>query len=149
MHPRPSLLVIARVSALLLYPFGALASVAPMGGDCPATLSNKAISVSAPKGWRAAPPYDLALSGAGMMSGPPESERHLIPAKQTRKGKKFTQTWNFLAGDEKWLACKYGPVGGGGDAVLMGLRLDNAARTCTLTGSLSSKRPTYSVRCEQ
>ncbi|MEJ7806026.1 MAG: STY0301 family protein, partial [Telluria sp.] len=129
--PNMLIAVHAGLFFLAIRPVGAAG--APMTADCPATLPKSAIKVAPTTGWADSAPDDLILAVAGMMNGPPDSELFLIPARQARTKRAVTASWDFQPVDEKWLYCGYGSVTGGMPAVQIGLRMDDKARSCTLT----------------
>jgi hypothetical protein len=105
-----------------------------MTAECPGILTEAVLKPGrAVVGW-VTMPSQQHLIGAGMMSGPPETEAYRMPAKESR-GK---QTFEFAKGDgQRWLWCLYG-------GMRLAHRLDDKAITCTITRQRSLK--TISLR---
>jgi hypothetical protein len=115
-----------KVLALLLaLPAVAVAQTA----SCPLTMPQGSVGVvHAPPGWYGFSPSLARLDGGGMMSGPPKQMGYLVPA-STRKTKSGgVASWQFEAGEEKWLYCSYGT-----DAIQVAKRMDDKATECTVT----------------
>ena len=106
------------------------AGAADLSAECPLTLPEASVSVSAPTGWVGGPSRTFVrLTEYGMMAGAPETMTYLVPSRSKDGRIKGTLTWVFAAGDEKWLYCRYG----GSNVIQVAKRLDDAATYCTIT----------------
>ncbi len=107
--------------------------------SCPLLLPEGAIMVARPPaGWIPGPKSLVRLTGAGVMSGPPERMGYLVPSGDKKiKGGHMT-TFVFDPGEEKWLWCEYGTA-----ATHIAKRMDDAATRCELT-SKEERRGVYS-----
>lgn len=64
-----------------------------------------------------------------MLFDDPERLGYLIPNKTVVRKNGATDTWEFQAGQEKWLWCGYGA-----ETVRLFKRMDDAATKCEITG---------------
>ena len=103
------------------------AGAAAASAECPLTLPAGLVSVRAPGGWVGGPSQTFVrLTEFGMMAGPPESMTYLAPSPgKSGKGGEAS-AWEFAAGDEKWLYCRYG----GTNAIQISKQLDRATTSC-------------------
>lgn len=102
---------------------------------CPESIPETSIEVKrAPAGWLATAPGLVRLDGGGMLSGNPTQLQYLVPAGSKKIKGGETSTWNFDAGDEKWLYCTYGRM-----AVQLSKRMNDRSKTCEVTAKLERK----------
>lgn len=95
--------------------------------QCPAEISPADVKIAARAGWQTYAPFSLPLFGAGMSSGPPESEMQLRGEPLDAKGD--TTSYRFGGPDEeRWLDCRYGRSG----EFTMSRRLDDRIRQCVI-----------------
>lgn len=107
--------------------------------SCPLLLPEGAIVVARPPaGWSQGPGSPVHLTGAGMMSSPPSRMRYLVPNGDKKVKGGYVTTFEFQAGDEKWLWCEYGAP-----AAQIAKRIDGAAAKCELT-TKRDRHGTYS-----
>lgn len=112
------------------------AGAADHSAECPLTLPEASVSVSAPTGWVGGSSRTFVrLTEYGMMAGAPETMTYLVPSRSKEGIIKGASTWVFAAGDEKWLYCRYG----GSNVIQVAKRLNDAATSCTITRT-SDKR---------
>jgi hypothetical protein len=97
--------------------------------SCPLILPADTLVVRAPTGWTGYSPSIMRLTGFGMMAGPPQSLSYLVPSGSRKIKGGAASSWQFEAGEEKWLYCTYG----GSSVIQIAKRLDDAATECTLT----------------
>lgn len=108
-------------------------AVAPMLASaqqesCPLILPEGAVVVARPpSGWSPGPKTQVHLSGAGMMSSPPEGMQYLVPRVDKKANGGDRTTFEFQPNDEKWLWCDYGP------AAQIAKRIQGAWTSCELT----------------
>lgn len=97
--------------------------------SCPLTLSEGSIKVErAPAGWHGFSRL-ARLQSAGMMYGHPSQFGYLIPSDSKKLKGGTVDTWEFRAGDEKWLWCGYGS-----EVIQLAKRMDDSATRCSITG---------------
>lgn len=126
---------------------GALVGLAPQAlgfeaaASCPGKIPRTAFVPGAiPAGWTGFVPRPLFLTGAGMMSGPPEALEYLAPNQTDRK----RQVYDFQPGDrQRWLWCLYA------DGVQLSRRLDDDVTRCTVTttGKIPDGTLAATARC--
>lgn len=128
MRPFPNSLTLMHVAVVgVAFWSSEHALAADMNASCPLRLPGTVVKADKPvEGWVTTVAEQLHLTGAGMLTGAPETKTYLVPQKDT----KTAQTYSFSKGDgERWLWCSYGGAGG----VELARKLDDKAATCTIT----------------
>lgn len=115
----------AIIAALALSPVLACAQQE----SCPLLLPEGAVEVrQVPAGWVAGPKSLVRITSAGVMSRHPEQMAYMVPASERKIKGGHVTTYEFAAGEEKWLWCEYGTP-----AIQIAKRMGDAATKCELT----------------
>jgi hypothetical protein len=97
--------------------------------SCPLTLEEGSIVVARPPaGWLGTSPSLARLTAGGVMRGHPTLMQYLVPNGSRKVKGGSVISWEFDAGDEKWLWCSYGT-----NALQVAKRMDDPATLCEVT----------------
>jgi hypothetical protein len=126
------------MKALILALLAAPALASAQRESCPLLLPEGGIVVARPPtGWTAGPESLVRLSGAGVKRGPAQGFAYLVPNGDRKINGGYVTTYEFDAGEEKWLWCEYGTA-----ATQIAKRMGNAATKCEVT-SKEERRGVY------
>jgi hypothetical protein len=96
---------------------------------CPDQIAAADVSIARRNDWQPHVDYALPLFGAGMSSGPPESEMQLRGEPLDAKGNATSYEFGSGSAEQRWLDCHYGRAG----EVTLSRKLDDRIRQCVIT----------------